>query len=142
MEWIHLSALLVGGVLATASFIVSKKPDAERLIGKIRPYQGFVGVGLLAMGVWLIVDGALGVGVDRMSFNVLQGLTLISFVVCELLLGFLLGMPLIAQWIPGESSAETKALELSKKLGVYQVTIGFVAIATVLIWLLYRFQVL
>lgn len=142
MEWIHLSALLVGGILAAASFIVSKKPDAEKLIGKIRPYQGFVGVGLLAMGVWNIVDGALGVGFHLMKFKVLLGLTLISFVMCELLLGFLLGMPLIAKWIPGESDAETKAVELSKKLGVYQVTIGFVAIATVLLWLLYRFRVL
>ncbi len=51
-------------------------------------------------------------------------------------------MPLIAQWIPGESDAETKVLNLSKKLGVYQVTIGFVAIATSLLWLLCRFEIL
>jgi hypothetical protein len=142
MEWLHVTGLIVGGVLAAASFIVSKKPDAEKLIGKIRPYQGFVGVALLALGVFSIIDGALGAAFDILSVKVLLGLTILSIVVCELLLGFLLGMPLIARWIPGESSAETRALELNKKLGVYQVTIGFVALATVLLWLLYRFEIL
>ena len=142
MEWIHLSALFAGGLLAAASFIVSKKPDAEQVIGKLRPYQGFLGVGLLTLGVWNIIDGSLGVGIDIMKFKVLLGLTIISLVVCQVLLGFLLGMPQIAKWIPGESDAETKAVELGKKLGVYNVTIGFVAIITGLLWLLYRFQVL
>jgi hypothetical protein len=142
MEWVHWIGLVVGGILATASFIVSKKPDAEKLISTIRPYQGFVGVGLLGLGIWNIVDGAIGAGLDLIEFKVLLGLTIISWVVCEVLLGFLLGMPLIATWIPGESSAETKAVELSKKLGVYQVTIGFVALVTALLWLLYRFEIL
>jgi len=133
MEWVHWIGLVVGGILATASFIVSKKPDAEKLISTIRPYQGFVGVGLLGLGIWNIVDGAIGAGLDLIEFKVLLGLTIISWVVCEVLL---------ATWIPGESSAETKAVELSKKLGVYQVTIGFVALVTALLWLLYRFEIL
>jgi hypothetical protein len=33
-------------------------------------------------------------------------------------------MPQIAKWIPGESAAETKATELSKKLAPFQLILG------------------
>ena len=42
--------------------------------------------------------------------------------------GFLLGFGLIAQWIPGEGSAETKALEIQQKLIKWQVPLGMVSL--------------
>jgi hypothetical protein len=58
------------------------------------------------------------------------------------LLGALFGMPQIAKWIPGESSAEQKAVELSKKVAPYQVLLGVISLVSSLIVLLYWIGIL
>jgi hypothetical protein len=60
----------------------------------------------------------------------------------SILLGALFGMPQIAKWIPGESSAEQKALELSQKIAPYQVVLGVIGLASALVYLLFRFNVI
>jgi hypothetical protein len=57
----------------------------------------------------------------------------------EIILGFLLGFGLIAKWIPGESGAETKGLEIQKKLLGYSLPIGVIGLVSGLITLYYYF---
>ena len=141
MEYLTAFLLIVCGVLAAASWIVSKSPNAKQAIDKLVPFQGLLGVVLLAIG---IVDFIRWLDVIKHSFKggVLFGLTFWGTVLTAILLGFLLGMPQIAKWIPGDSPAETKALEMQKKLGVYSTIVGFLGIAFGILLLLYRMEIL
>src|SRR5689334_5687670 len=104
MTWLHIVALLVGGALAAATAL-SRKPQAADLIGKLTPYQAGIGVALLVLGVVSLLDGVFTAGLRLLDFSPLLGATLISSVVCELLIGFLLGFGLIAKWIGTTGSA-------------------------------------
>jgi hypothetical protein len=77
-----------------------------------------------------------------LRFSLLLGVTLISAVVCELVVGFLLGFGLIAKLLPGDGSAGQKGLSLQHKLARWQVPLGLVALATALLLILYRLHIL
>jgi len=130
MNWITVIALTLAGVLALSSFIIAKSPQAKDLIDKLVPFQGIIGVVLLAWGV----INAIRVmphtdALTASQFPVSILLALVGTIVAELGLGFLFGMPLIAKWIPGETPAEQKAMDMQKKLVPYQSILGVVAIA-------------
>jgi hypothetical protein len=72
---------------------------------------------MLALGVWCMI----GTGVA---------------------LGALFGMPQIVKWIPGQYSAEQKAMEFSQKVAPFQVLLGLIAIAGGLIVLLFQLKIL
>jgi hypothetical protein len=139
--WITILALLAAGILAASALIISKKPSAKELIDKLVPFQGALGVGLLA---WGLIDllrslGHLG---DFMRFWPLGGGIFLVAVGSEIILGFLFGMPLIAKWIPGESSAEAKALQMQKKVAGMSVLFGIIGIAAALGLMLMYFGVI
>lgn len=139
--WLYLIiAPLLGGVLAAAGFIAAKKPSAGELIGKLVPYQAFVGVGMMVVFVLMAIDGFIGASFDMLDFKALIGLVWIGTVFSNLLVGFLLGFGLVAQWIPGEGSVETKALEIQKKLINVQVPLGFVALVCAFMNLVFKFK--
>ena len=135
--------LILAGILALSAFIVAKKPDAKAMIDKLVPFQAFIGIGLLAVCLyfWLIEAGVVNL-FRMMKFWALGGLISIGAVFSGILLGFLFGMPQIAKWIPGESSAEQKAVELSKKVAPFQVLLGIIAVVSSLITMLYMFKIL
>ena len=142
MFWFHFAALLCGGALAASGFIIAKKPEAKELLGKLAPYQGGIGVAMLVAGILNIVDGAIGGSFAIMEFSMLFGITILSMVVCEVLVGFLLGFGLIASWIPGEGAAEQKGIELQKKLTNISAPLGLVAMVTGVLALLYELKIL
>lgn len=142
MGYLLIALLILGGILALSSFIVSKKPDAKRMIDKLVPFQAFIGVALLVVGIISWLDFGI-VNIFRvMSFWFLGGLAIVGGVFSAILLGFFFGMPQIAKWIPGESNAETKAMELSKKLAPFQMIIGIVALVAGFLLLLMQFNIL
>ena len=132
---------IVGGILAAAALIVSKKPNAKATIDKLTPYQALIGVGLVAVSLinFLRLVGHL---TDMFKVNLLWAAGFLAMVGCGVVLGALFGMPQIAKWIPGESSAEQKALELSKKVAPYQVLLGVVLFVASLVTMLYMFEIL
>lgn len=139
MDLINPLLLIVGGILAVSGLIVAKRPDAKDLIDKLVPYQAFIGVALLALGLWNLLRSLAHLVDALKSFPGIVGLTMI---ITSILLGFMFGMPQIAKWIPGQAAAEQKGMELSQKLAPFQVIIGLVGIGSALIWLLYRFSIL
>lgn len=141
MDLINPLLLIAAGILAVSGLIVAKKPNAKDLIDKLVPYQAFIGVGLLAFGLWNLVR-SLGTVFDVLKVAPLLGITALAVIVSSVLLGFMFGMPQIAKWIPGQAAAEQKGMELSKKLAPFQVLIGIIGIASSLLWLLYRFGIL
>ena len=128
MGILHIVLLVLGGLLATSAFIIAKKPDAKRYIDKLVTYQAFIGVALLAVSLinWIRI-GIVDI-FRLMKYWPLGGLTLIAAVFSGILLGALFGMPQIAKWIPGDSPAEQKALELSKKVAPIQMIVGMIAL--------------
>ena len=131
---------ILGGILAISGLILTKKPDAKKYIDRLTPYQALIGVGMIALGVinFLRALGHIGAMLKVGMF----GLGWLALVVTSILLGALFGMPQIAKWIPGESSAEQKAVELSKKVAPYQVMLGIILVIASLITMLYMFKIL
>ena len=142
MDLIRPIALIVAGILAASGFIISRKPDAKQLIDKIVPFQGFIGVGLLVWGVIdtiRVITHLKEIG-DMASIYPLFTISVYAGVASEVLLGFLLGMPLIATWIPGESAAEQRAMDMQKKVVPFQTILGFIGIVAAVFLLYYYFK--
>lgn len=142
MDWLHIILLLAGGILAISGLIVSKKPDAKALIDKLVPFQAFIGVALLAIGLLRLIQFGPIASFKLLTLLPLLGIAVIGATWGAILLGFLFGMPQIAKWIPGESNAETKATELSKKLAPFQVIIGLVVLVSGVLMLLLQLGIL
>lgn len=141
LVFINIVLGILGGILAAATLIVSKKPDAKGLIDKLTPYQALIGVGLMAVSLinFLRMLGSISI---ILRYATLFGVAFLSMVGAGFLLGALFGMPQIAKWIPGESSAEQKALELSRKVAPYQVLLGLISLGASLVTLLYMLRIL
>ena len=142
MGYLHLALLILAGILALSAFIVAKKPDAKAMIDKLVPFQAFIGVGLLAISIINWLRMGLGFPFTIVKFWALGGIALIGAIFAGILLGFLFGMPQIAKWIPGESSAEQKAVELSKKIAPIQMIVGIIALISGLLFLLIELGIL
>ncbi|MEZ4368479.1 MAG: hypothetical protein R2939_19700 [Kofleriaceae bacterium] len=141
MNYLGPLALIAAAILAISSLIIAKKPEAKALIDKLVPYQGFLGVGLLAVGVLDLVRG-LDVIKLFMKFWPLGGAIVLGAIISEILLGILFGIPQIVAWIPGESSAEDKAMQIQKKIAGFSVLIGIIGLACAIGVLLIQFGVL
>ena len=141
MMWLIPLALIVAGIIAASSLIISNLPQAKELIDKVAPVQGFLGIGLLVIGVirilWFVDKQAFITG---HGFPTLWMLAIVAGIACAVLLGFLLGMPLIAKWIPGDSPAEQKAMEMQKKIIPYQTLLGGVAIVAAILLIYYNLK--
>lgn len=132
---------ILGGILAASAMILARKPDAKQLIDKLTPYQALIGVGMIALGVINFLR-ILGYLTDVFKVNLMLASALLALLATSVALGGLFGMPQIAKWIPGDSSAEHKALELTRKVAPYQGILGLVAIVASLMTLLYQFKIL
>jgi hypothetical protein len=132
--------LILGGILALSGLIVAKKPDAKELINKLVPYQGAIGVALLLFGVLNLMNAIRVLKIASQA--PVMAISILGVVVCSVLLGLLFGIPLIAKWIPGQSSAEQKVAEISAKIASFQVIIGMAGIVASLLALLFRFSIL
>lgn len=115
---------IVGGLLATSSLIISKKPDAKELLDKLTPYQGWIGVVLTFWGVWGIIQSILNISSIGMYWGIGLGISIVEFIV-----GFLLAYGLISKYLLEKNeTAKAKGQELRLKLANYQVPAGIILI--------------
>ena len=117
-----LSAIIaiIGGIIAASSLIVAKKPNAQELIDKLTPYQGWIGVVLTFWGVWGILQSILNIKYIGLSWGIGLGVSAVEFVV-----GFLLAYSLISKYLLEKNeTAKAKGQELRLKLTKYQVPAG------------------
>ncbi len=115
-----LSAIIaiIGGIIAASSLIVAKKPNAQELIDKLTPYQGWIGVILAFWGVW-------GIIISLGHFSLIG----IALSAVEFIVGFLLGYGLISKYLLEKNeTAKIKGQELRMKLTKYQVPAGIILI--------------
>ena len=113
------------GVLAASNLIIAKKPDAAQLIGKIAPYQGWIGAVSAVWGVFGILRCVRHIGL----LSVVPGYWLLWLANSILLacLGLLLGVGVFKSFIKSEG-ANGKLDRLIAKLAPYQGKLGVVAI--------------
>src|SRR5689334_7973462 len=49
------------GILAASGFIIKRMPNAQSLIDKIAPYQGWIGIVMFGWGIWETLHSVLGI---------------------------------------------------------------------------------
>ena len=121
-----LSSLIaiVGGILASSSLIIAKKPNAKELIDKLTPFQGWIGIILAFWGLWGSIQLILNIGSIGLSWAIALSVAVLEFVV-----GFVLGYGLISKYILERSeAAKEKGQQLRLKLIKYEAPGGIVLI--------------
>jgi hypothetical protein len=113
------------GVLGAASLIIAKKPDAKELIGKLTPYQGWIGAISALWGVWGVIDAVLNLG--WIGHWPIYWATWLADSVLQAGLGLLLGVGVLKTFIK-DATATAKMDQTIKKLAPYQGTMGLIAI--------------
>ena len=109
---------ILGGLIAASSLIVAKKPDAQELLDKLTPFQGWIGVVLL---IWSVQ----GILASIRFFSVIGLATSgVMFVV-----GFLLSYALLSKYLLEKNeTAKEKGQQLRAKLVKYQVPAGVILV--------------
>lgn len=129
-----LSAIIaiIGGLIAASSLLVAKKPNAQELIDKLTPYQGWIGVILL---VWSI-RGMLGL---MSYFSIIY----LIIIIVEFVVGFLLAYGLLSKYLLEKNeTAKAKGQILRVKLAKFQVPAGVILLLLGLYSLLISFGIL
>lgn len=130
--------VIVLGLVAASSLIASFNKDAEGLIKTISQFQGYIGVLAFIWGVlgifWYVLNFSL------MGNYFFDWLTLTAISGIELILGFIAGFGLIAQYtMKGNEEVEKKATELLNKLSPWKTTLGIIGIGVGVWALVYSF---
>lgn len=129
MDFILVLLLVLLGVLGAANLIVAKRSDAQGAISKLTPYQGWIGIIALLWGVWSLIRLLLHLG-SVMGSAPIWGITGLLCCLVMILLGFLLGYPVIAQYVLSKTEdARQKADQLRQKLIPFQAKLGLASIA-------------
>jgi len=118
--------LIIMGILAAPSIIVSRKPDAQQIIDKIVPFQGWIGIIGGLWGIWILIWTLRYAILIRIV--PLWWLTMLAMSIMFILLGFLLGYSLIAKAVAKSEEAAAKAAQLRAKLASVSGKLGIIAI--------------
>lgn len=119
--------LIFLGILAAPSLILSRKPDADKILSKITPYQGWIGIIFFFWGIWGIISSLLTIWV--ISIVPIWWFTLLIGSFMEMILGFILGYGLIAKYIFSRSeAAKEKGAAIIAKLAPVQGILGLIGI--------------
>jgi len=127
--------LAVLGVLAASSLIIAKKPDAKEIIGKIAPYQGWIGVASALRGIWTLIDCLSGAGL--LGVRPLLWLLWLAEALLLITLGLLLGVGIFKSFIKNPT-ANAKLDAVIARLAPYQGKMALGAIGLGLVWIILR----
>lgn len=119
--------LIVLGILAAPSLLLSKKPNAQELLDKITPYQGWIGLVFCLWGVWGVISAILNMGL--LASWPIWWITWIASSAIQAVLGFLLGYGMINQLLLSKNEdAKKKGEQLLQKLAPLQGRLGMIGI--------------
>ncbi|MCB9653101.1 MAG: hypothetical protein H6729_03070 [Deltaproteobacteria bacterium] len=113
--------LIVLGALAVPSLILSKKPNLKELLGKISPYQGYIGAISTFWGAYGLIVAALNFGL--LSAAPIWWVTMTATAFVTFSLGILLGINTLKRFIK-QPQAQAKMDATVAKLAPYQGTLG------------------
>ena len=119
---------ITGGLIAASTLLIAKKPDAKQLFDKVAPYQGGLGIALLAFGVYHLVINVLP-NIGGLIQMPLTAAIVFTGLALDIFIGFLLGYGLISSWTSKNEAAAEKSKATFAKLVRVQVPMGLAAIA-------------
>ena len=127
--------LILGGVVACSGLIAAKKPDAEKILAKLAPFQALIGLALIGLGVIFFVVLGPVAAFKAIKVDALSAVANLGGVLAAIVLGFLLALPQIIRLAP---NAEQRAQELAQKIIPFQLLLGLIAAACGAVGLLYN----
>ncbi|CAN5333312.1 hypothetical protein BH11MYX1_BH11MYX1_30370 [soil metagenome] len=138
---INALVLILGGVLALSALIVAKHPNAQHIVAKLAPWQTLIGIGLIVLGLINFVRMVPHISGDAFVKNLI--VVAADLVVCggSVLLGAMLGMNQILEWIPSPQGKQ-KFYNVIQQVFVFQLLLGIVCLAAAAAHFLYRFGLL
>jgi hypothetical protein len=125
--------LIILSLIAVPSLILAKKPNAQELLDKVAPYQGWIGVVFCFWGIWGLIQLLLSLGWLSLGVPFIIGwVTWLLYAIVETTLGFILGYSLIVKYVlsKNEAAKEKGAQVLAKltplqgKLGILGLIVG------------------
>jgi len=128
---------IAGGILAASGFIIKRSPNAQQLIDKLAPYQGWIGLVMFGWGIWETLHSVLGI--KLLGSHPLQWTFWLLSGVADLFVGFLLGFGLITHYALSKNPmAMAKGQRIRSTLVGVQAPLGLLAIvmgALYIVWL-------
>jgi len=128
---------ILGGILAASGFIIKRSPNAQQLIDKIAPYQGWIGLCMFGWGIWETLHSVMSI--SMLSTHALQWVFWTLSGVADLLVGFLLGFGLITHYaLSKNATAMAKGQRIRSTLMSIQAPLGALAIvmgALYIVWI-------
>lgn len=120
--------LILLSIIAVPSLILSKKPNAQELLDKVAPYQGWIGIVFCVFGIWGIISAFLNIG--WLSAAPIWWITLLAGSFVEASLGFMLGFVIINKMVLAKNPAALeKASIIHEKLAPKQGKLGVLGLA-------------
>lgn len=121
--------LIVLSLIAVPSIILAKKPNAQELLDKIAPYQGWVGMIFTFWGIYGIIFSGI-LGLSWMTTWPIYWVTILAVNIMQAVLGFILGYGMISKYVFTKSEeARKKGEQILAKLAPIQGKIGIAGIA-------------
>ena len=123
--------LIILSLIAVPSLILAKKPNAQELLNKVAPFQGWIGVVFCFWGIWGLISAVLSIGWIANGW-IISWVTWALYALVETTLGFILGYSLIVKYVlsKNETAKEKgakvleKLLPLQGKLGILGLIVG------------------
>ncbi len=120
--------LIVLSLIAVPSLILAKKPDAQQLLDKVAPYQGWIGLIFCAYGIFGIVFSGI-LGLSWMPSWPIYWITVLAGNLVKTILGFMLGFGMISKLaLSKNETAKEKGEQLLAKLAPKQGLLGLIGI--------------
>ncbi|MFG0316871.1 MAG: hypothetical protein ACF8XB_06335 [Planctomycetota bacterium JB042] len=117
---------IVGGLITASPLLVARKPNSQAIFSRIAPYQGFFGLGVLALGILWLVRWLPNLS---LSFASLHGAIVLAMIVANILIGFLMGFGLLSGFLAKNETAKEKSEALIARLTHAQIPLGIGAVA-------------
>lgn len=118
---------IAGGILAASGFFIKRSPNAQQLIDKIAPYQGWIGVLMFVWGIKEVIGSVTGLSL--LSSHPVSWIFWTLSGVADLLVGFLLGFGLITHYALSKNAAALeKGQRIKATLVGIQAPLGLLAI--------------
>lgn len=113
------------GALAVPSLILAKRPNAKELLGKLAPYQGWMGAVSALWGVWGIISSVLNIG--WLTSYPIYWATFLADSVLLAGLGLILGIGVLKTFIKSPV-AQTKLDQTLARVAPHQGRLGIAGI--------------
>lgn len=128
---------ILGGILAASGFIIKRSPNAQSLIDKIAPYQGWIGTLMFVWGVWETLHSVLGISL--LASHPISWAFWMASGVADLLVGFLLGFGLITHYALSKNpQAMEKGQRIRASLMNVQAPLGLVAVVMGVLYIVFH----